>query len=271
MTGIHPLAHIEKGATIGKNVVVEPFAMIKENVVLEDNVVIKAHAYIDGFTTIKEGAVIWPYASIGTKAQDLKYKGEKTFVVIGRNCEIREYVTINSSCQENTSVTVGDHCLLMAYCHVAHNCQVGNYVIMANGAQLAGHVTVEDYAIIGGMTPVHQFCCIGGHAMVGAFSPVSHDIPPYTIGGGVPYKLGGLNLVGLKRRNFSLQVRQELSKAFRFTYRMGLGLQEALGKIEKEVSPLPEIQHWIRFCKATKRGLINLDKNIKEIEKPVTT
>ncbi|PIS00259.1 MAG: acyl-[acyl-carrier-protein]--UDP-N-acetylglucosamine O-acyltransferase [Chlamydiae bacterium CG10_big_fil_rev_8_21_14_0_10_35_9] len=257
-SNIHPNAVIEKGAKIGNNVTVEAFAVIKPNVTLEDNVTIKSHAYIDGYTTVGEGTVIWPSASIGTQTQDLKFKGEKTFVKIGKNCQIREFTTINSSCQEGSEVKVGDNCLIMAYCHIAHNCQLGNNVIMANNAMLAGHVIVEEKVIIGGMTPVHQFSRIGAYAMVGGFSRISHDIPPYTLGGGSPYKFGGLNMVGLKRNNFPLNVRQELSKAFRITYRMGLRLEEALELIEKEVQPLPEVKKWIHFCRSSKRGLLGL-------------
>jgi UDP-N-acetylglucosamine acyltransferase len=255
-SNIHPTAIIEAGAKIGNNVTIEAYAVIKSTVTLGNNVVIKSHAYIDGHTTIGDGTIVWPSASIGTKAQDLKYKGETTFVFIGKNCEIREFVTINSSCQEGSSVTIGDECLIMASCHVAHNCEIGNRVIMANGAMLSGHVTVEDYAIIGGMTPVHQFSRIGRYAMVGGFSRITHDIPPYTIGAGSPYKLGGLNLIGLKRNGFSLETRKALSKAFKLTYRSGLRLSEALDVIESEIEHNPHLQHWIEFCRASRRGLI---------------
>ena len=258
MSNIHPNAIIEEGAQIGKDVTIEAFAVVKSTVTLKDRVTIKSHAYIDGNTTIGEDTVIWPGASIGTKTQDLKFKGETTYVIIGKRCEIREFTTINSSCQEGSCVKVGDDCLIMAYCHIAHHCELGNRVIMSNGAMLAGHVIVEDFAIIGGMTPVHQFTRIGCHTMVGGFSRVSHDIPPYTIGGGVPYKFGGLNMVGLKRRNFSLEVRQNLSKAFKITYRSGLHLEEALEKIENEVELCPEIEHWLSFCRNSKRGLLGL-------------
>jgi UDP-N-acetylglucosamine acyltransferase len=259
MTNIHPLAIVEPGAKLGKNVVVEAFAVIKGNVVLKDDVVIKSHAYIDGNTTIGEGTIIWPGASIGTKTQDLKYRGEKTFVEIGKRCEIREYVTINSSCQENSTVRIGDECLLMAYCHVAHNCEIGNKVIMSNSAMLAGHVIVEDCARIGGMTPVHQFSRIGCYAMVGGFSGVLRDIPPYTVGGGFPYKFGGINIIGLKRHQFPLEVRVALSKAFKLTYRSGFHLEEALVQIENQVESLKEVKHWIEFCKTSKRGLLGLE------------
>lgn len=259
MSNIHPQAVVEPGAKVGKNVTVEPFAVVKSTVILEDHVTIKSHAYIDGNTTIGEGTIIWPGASIGTKTQDLKYRGEKTFVVIGKRCEIREFVTINSSCQENSTVRIGDDCLIMAYCHVAHNCEIGNRVVMSNSAMLAGHVIVEDCAIIGGMTPVHQFSRIGCYAMVGGFSRVPRDVPPYTVGGGFPYKFGGVNIIGLKRHKFPLETRVALSKAFKITYRSGVRLEEAIAQIEREIEPYPEVKHWIAFCRSSKRGLIGLE------------
>ena len=257
-SNVHPLAVVEPGAQIGVNVTVEPYAVIKKNVVLHDNVTIKSHTYIDGHTTIGEGTTIYPGASIGTKPQAISFKGEITYVRIGRHCEIREFVTINSSLHENSCVEIGDRCMLMSYCHIAHNCKLGNNVIMSNNATLAGHVVVEDCAIVGGMTPVHQFVRIGCYAMVGGLSRVTHDVPPYTIGAGIPFKFGGLNLIGLKRRGFTLETRQELSKAFRLMYRSKLHFDEALERTEKELKPLPEVKHWIEFCKATRRGLIGL-------------
>lgn len=266
MRNIHPLAIVEPGAKIGENVTIEPFAVVKSTVTLEDYVVIKSHAYIDGNTTIGEGTIIWPGASIGTKTQDLKFKGEKTYVVIGKRCEIREFVTINSSCQEGSVVRIGDECLIMAYCHVAHNCEIGNRVVMANSAMLAGHVTVGDCAIIGGMTPVHQFSRIGTHAMVGGFSRVPRDIPPYTIGGGFPYKFGGINIIGLKRNKFPLDVRIALSKAFKLTYRSGLHLEEAISQIQTQLGSYEEVNHWIHFCKTSKRGLLGLEGVAKQTQ-----
>ncbi len=266
---INPHAYIEEGVKIGKNVTIEPFVVIKKNVIIEDNVTIKSNAYLDGYTTLKKNVVIWPGACIGTKPQDLKYKGEKTFIEIGENTEIREFVTINSSCSENSKIQVGKNCLIMAYCHIAHNCNIGNYVIMANNSMLAGHVSIEDHVIIGGMTPIHQFSRIGKYAMVGGFSGVSHDIPPFTIGRGLPYRLGGLNIIGLKRKGFPLEVRNELAKAFRLTFRMGLRLEESLKRIEKELKPIEEIRYWVNFCKTSKRGIINLEGITKKCEKNV--
>lgn len=255
---ISPQAIVEPGAKVGKNVAIEPFAVIKKHVVLEDNVVVKSHAYLDGYTTVGEGTVIFPFASIGTKPQAIKYKGEKTFVKIGKNCEIREYVTINSSLTEGTSVEIGDGCFLMSYCHIAHNCSLGNGVVMANNATLAGHVIIEDFAIVGGMTPIHQHVRVGSYSMVGGFSRVPYDIPPYTLGAGVPYRMGGLNLVGLKRHGFPLEVRTELSKAFRILYRSKLKVDEAIARIQSELQPFPEIQHFVEFCKDSKRGIIGI-------------
>lgn len=263
-SNIHPTAIVEPGAKIGNHVTIEPYAVVKCNVTLEDRVIIKSHAYIDGNTTIGEGTIVYPSASIGTKTQDLKFRGEKTFVKIGKNCEIREFVTINSSCQENSVVQVGDNCLIMAYCHIAHNCVLGNRVIMSNNATLAGHVTVEDCAIIAGFTPIHQFVRIGGYAMVGGMSRVTHDIPPYTIGGGIPFKFGGLNIIGLKRHGFPLKVRRELSKAFKLLYRSKLHLDEALLRTEQEVELLPEVKHWIKFCRESKRGILGLQGVISQ-------
>jgi UDP-N-acetylglucosamine acyltransferase len=264
-SNIHSTAIIEPGAKIGENVTVEAYAIVKGNVTIEDNVTIKSHVYLDGHTTIGSGTTIWPGASIGTKTQDLKFRGEKTFVVIGKNCEIREYVTINSSCQENSVVRVGDHCLIMAYCHIAHNCEVGSRVIMANAVNLAGHVIVEDFAVIGGMTAVHQFTRIGCYTMVGGFSALKHDVPPYTIGAGDPYRLGGLNRVGLKRHGFPITVRRDLARAFKLTYRSGLRLTAALEKIQQEIEPSLYIEHWIQFCMASRRGLVGLGlKNSKQ-------
>lgn len=258
-TLIHQTAIIAPGVKIGNNVTIEPYVVINSpHVILEDNVTIKSHAYIDGYTTIGAGTTIYPSASIGTQTQDLKYRGEKTLLHIGKNCTIREFATINSSCGEDSIVQIGNDCLIMAYCHIAHNCVVGNRVIMSNNATLAGHVTVEDCAIIGGMTPIHQFVRIGSYAMVGGMSRVTHDIPPYTIGAGIPFKFGGLNIIGLKRHGISLEIRQQLSKAFKLLYRSQLHREEALKRIELELKPLPEVKHFVEFCRNTKRGLMGL-------------
>ena len=264
---IDKTAIIEKGAKIEEGVTVEPYAVIKSDVHLKKGVTVKSHAYIEGHTTIGENTTIYPFASIGTKTQDRKFKGEKTYVRIGQNCEIREYVSINSSCGEDSAVTIGDNCLLMGYCHVAHHCEIGNHVVMANASMLAGHVTIEDHVNVGGMTAVHQFCRIGAHAMIGGQSGILRDVPPYTIGfGSRAYRIGGINIVGLKRLKFERKDMQALLKAYKITYREGLPINEALDKIEKELEPSPAIIHWLQFARNSKRGLsgIGLDEKIPE-------
>lgn len=258
MSNIHPSAVIEPGAEVGKDVTIEPYAIIKSGVKLGDGVTVKSHAYIDGNTTIGSGTTIYPGASIGTKTQDLKYSGETTFVYIGKDCEIREFATINSSCGENSTVEIGDGCMIMAYCHVAHNCQIGDGVIMSNGVQLAGHVALGDHATIGGMTAVHQRVRIGRHAMVGGMGRVTADVPPYSMGGGSPFRMAGPNRVGLKRYGFSFREQQAILCCYKLTYRSGYRLEEALRRIEAEVEALPVVQDWIEFCHNSQRSLIGL-------------
>jgi UDP-N-acetylglucosamine acyltransferase len=258
MTEIHPTAVIEPEVELGEGVIIEAYAVIKGRTKLGKGVVVKAHAYIDGNTTIGEGSIIYPGARIGTRCQHQRFQGEETFVTIGRNCEVREFATINSSTDEGSRVVVGDDCLVMAYAHIAHDCYLGRGVTMSNNATLAGHVSIDDYAIVGGMTPVHQRVRIGRFAFVGGLSRVSHDIPPYTLVGGNPCKIGGLNLVGLKRHGFSFELRCQLTKAFRLVYRSGLHLNDALSKIESELDLSPEMAHWVDFCRTSQRGLIDL-------------
>lgn len=272
MTEIHPTAIIDPEAQIGEGVTIGPYSVIHGGVILKDGVDVKGHVYIDGNTTIGEGTVIWPFASIGTRTQDLKYSGENTFVRIGKQCQIREYVTINSSTIENSEVTVGDQCLLMTGSHVAHNCHVGNRVIMANNATIAGHVTIGDFANIGGLVGVHQYCRIGSYAMVGGMSGIVRDIPPFSLAAGNPPKIGGLNLVGLKRRGFSFETRKTLSHAYRIFYRSGLRSEDALKKIEDDVELLNEVKLFIDFCRSSTRGLTSHGRNIQlnDLEKDLS-
>jgi len=256
MTSIHPLAVVHPAATLAEGVVVEPFATIGTHVVLHEGVVVKSHAVIDGHTQSGTGTIIYPHAVIGTAPQDLKFRGEITQIQIGARCQIREFVTINSSTQAGCKTVIGDECMLMASSHVAHNCEVGSRVILANGAILAGHVLVEEGAIIGGMTPIHQWSRIGKFSMVGGMSRIGGDMPPYMIGGGIPFKMGGLNLVGLKRRGIPKEVRFAQTRAFRILYRSQLHTEEALDRIERECDPIPEILHLLRFCRQSRRGLV---------------
>jgi len=247
---ISPDAHLEEGVEIG------PYSIIGSDVKIGKNTLIGSHTVIDDYTHIGEGNHIFQFCSIGAPPQDLKFGGEKTRVVIGNFNTIREFVTIHRSTTADIGVTIiGDHNLLMAYTHVAHNCKLDNNIIMSNAATLAGHIHIEDYAIISGLTGIHQFCRIGEHCMIGGASAVVKDIPPYVIAQGNHAKLFGLNLIGLKRRNFSENTIKAISEAYRIIFRSKLLLEDAIKKAEAEVENLPEVNHFIKFIKESERGV----------------
>ncbi len=213
---IHSTAIIEDGATLGQNVAIGAYSVVGAHVTLGDNVILKSHVVVDGFTTIGQGTVIYPFASIGSAPQDLKFKGEKTTLTIGKNNTIREHVTMNPGTADGGHATiVGDNGLFMMASHIAHDCKVGNGVILANNATLAGHVEVGDNVIIGGLAAVHQFVRIGKHAIIGGLSGVEHDVIPYGSVVGERASLSGLNLVGLKRRGFSREAIHGLRNAYK--------------------------------------------------------
>jgi UDP-N-acetylglucosamine acyltransferase len=253
---IHPTAIVSPTAELGEEVSIGPYSVIEGDVIIGSGTEIGAHVYIDRFTRIGRNCHIYPFASIGTAPQDKKFKGEKTQVVIGDENVIREYVTINRGTSGGGGVTtLGDQNLLMAYVHVAHDCHLGNGIIMANLATLAGHVILEDYSILNGLVAIQQFVRIGAYAYIGGKSGVLKDIPPYVIASGDRAKLFGLNIVGLKRHDFSDEVIMALKKAYQIIIRSHLTLQEALLRVEKEVSPLPEVVRFLEFIRNFQQGL----------------
>ena len=212
---IHSTAIIDPAAKLGKDVQIGPYSIVGPEVVLGDRVRLHAHVVVEGRTVIGEGTEIFPFASIGSVPQDLKYHGERSTLTIGKRNKIREHVTMNPGTEGGGMATVvGDDCLFMMGAHVAHDCQVGNHVILANNATLAGHVQVGDYAVIGGLSAVHQFVRIGHHAMIGGMSGIENDVIPYGQASGERAHLVGLNLIGLKRRGFSREEIQNLRAAF---------------------------------------------------------
>ncbi len=216
---IHPTAIVEDGARVGADVEIGPYCVVGPEVALGDGVHIIAHAVVTGRTTIGAGCEIFPFASIGHRPQDLKYKGEPSELIVGERNVIREHVTMNPGTEGGGMVTrVGDDCLFMVGAHVAHDCELGNHVILANNATLAGHVRVDDYAILGGLSAVHQFVRIGKHAMIGGMSGVEHDVIPYGSVMGDRARLSGLNIVGLKRRGFSRDEIHDLRTAYRLLF-----------------------------------------------------
>jgi UDP-N-acetylglucosamine acyltransferase len=218
-TFVHPTALVAQGAKIGAGVTIGPFCLISENVEIGDSVKLLSHVVVEGRTSIGAGTEIYPFASVGHRPQDLKFAGEPSTLSIGRNCTIRENVTINPGTRGGAMKTViGDNCLLMASSHVAHDCQLGNNVVVANYGGIAGHCQLGDFVTIGGMVALHQFVRIGSHAFIGAQSMVDADVIPYGMALGNRAKLGGLNLIGLKRRKFDREAIHRLRTAYRMIF-----------------------------------------------------
>ena len=251
MPQIHPTAIVAPGASLADNVIVGPYCMIGENVVLAAGVSVRSHAVIDGRTTVGEDTRIFPFASIGLEPQDLKYRGEASELVIGRNNRIREYVTMNPGTVGGGMVTrVGDNCLFMVGAHVAHDCQIGNDVIMANNATLGGHVIVDDYAILGGLSAVHQYVRIGKHAMIGGMSGVERDVIPYGQVMGDRARLCGLNIIGMQRRGFSREDIQGLRNAYHFLFSSDGTLSDRVNETAERFTGIGPVDDIIDFIRA---------------------
>ncbi|MFT4715500.1 MAG: UDP-N-acetylglucosamine acyltransferase [Paracoccaceae bacterium] len=219
-TYIHPSAIIEDGAQIGAGCRIGAFCVVGEKVVLGDNVELLSHVVVSGDTSIGAGSKIWPFASIGSAPQDLKYQGEPTKLIVGENNMIREYVTMNPGTAGGGGVTrVGDGNLFMMQLHVGHDSQIGNNIVFANDVQLAGHVVIGDNAVIGSMAGVHQYCRVGKGAMVGAGSIVVNDVIPYGATLSERASLAGLNLVGLKRRGYDKDKINELRHVYKTLFK----------------------------------------------------
>jgi len=253
---IHPSAVIEEGAVLGEGVSVGPFSVIGKGAKIGRGTKILSSVVIEGSVEMGENCTIYPFTSIGLPPQDLKYKGEDTSVRIGNNNIIREYISIHRASVGGDGATViGDDNFLMAYVHIAHDCKLGNHIIMANAATLGGHVLVEDGAVMGGIAAVHQHARIGTLAMVGGFSGISQDIPPYTMASGARAKLYGLNIVGLKRNGFSDEKISELKQAYKILFREKCAMKEAIKKVQEELPYTEEIARLLEFIQQNKRGI----------------
>jgi UDP-N-acetylglucosamine acyltransferase len=253
---IHPTAIVDAKAEIDADVEIGPYSIIRDNVSIGSGTVIGSHVNVDRYVSIAPECHIFQYASVGTPPQAVKFKGEKTFVKIGRGTVVREFTTINRGTEFGTGVTeIGEENLLMAYSHIAHDCQTGRKVILANNATLAGHITIGDYVTVGGLVAIHQFVRIGDYAYVGGKSAVPKDIPPYVIATGDRAKLYGLNRVGLKRHGFPETTVKELKKVYRIFFRIGITLNEAIERSLAEVDHLPEVISFINFIKSSQRGI----------------
>ncbi|MGE4169517.1 MAG: acyl-ACP--UDP-N-acetylglucosamine O-acyltransferase [Candidatus Margulisiibacteriota bacterium] len=253
---IHPTASVHSSAILGKDVSIGPYCIVGENVVIGDRTQLEAHVMVEKWTRIGDDCRIYVGCVIGSAAQDVKYGGEKTWVVIGDRNEIREYVTINRSTGKNTITEIGSDNIFLTHVHIPHNCRIGNHVIIANMTNLGGHTIVEDRATIGGMTGVHQFVRIGQGAMVGAYTRLPQDVPPFMLCEGNPAYIRGMNLVGLKRRGVSKQGIAEIKEIFKVLYRSDKNTTQALDEISKMTMETPEAQHLMGFLKAeSHRGI----------------
>lgn len=254
-TLIHANAVVSAEAQIGAGVSVGPGSVIEGNVTIGDRCRIGANTHIASGARLGKGIRVFHGAVVGSEPQDLKFGGEESLLVIGDNTTIREYVTLNRGTVDRGETRIGADCLLMAYSHVAHDCIIGSNVIMANSVNLAGHITIEDHAIIGGVVPIHQFVRIGRHAMIGGGFRVPMDVCPYALAGGYPLKIAGVNLVGLKRRGFTLEMIRPLQRAFKLLFSADLNTTQALERIESEVEKTTEVQEVLDFIANSSRGI----------------
>ncbi len=255
MTTIHPTAVVHPNAKIGEGCQIGPYCIIGEHVTLGADCKLHSHVVIDGHTTLGSGNEIFPFASIGLKTQDLKWKGGTTWTRIGDKNTFREYVTVHSATSDGDATVIGSENNILAYCHIAHDCQLGNHIVMSNVGTLAGHVTVEDHAIIGGLAAVHQFCRIGTMAIIGGCSKVVQDVPPYMLADGNPAETRTVNKVGMERNGVTEEAQGAMKQAYKIIFRDGLTISNALVRIEAELPKLPEVLHLLQFARSSERGL----------------
>jgi len=251
---IHPTAIVDEGAELADDVVLGPYVVVGDGVTLSSGVTVGAHATVTGPTTIGSGCQIFPYAAIGGDAQDKKYRGEEAFLKIGEGNIFREFTTINRGTQGGSTL-IGNDNLFMAYSHVAHDAQIGNNCAFANSANIAGHVVIADNVVLGGLVGVHQHCRIGRCAMVGGGGMAAQDVPPFTIAQGDRARLFGLNIVGLRRNGFSLDVVNALKGAYRELFHQGLPLRIALEQVREVYAEVPEVSELVAFIESSTRGI----------------
>jgi len=252
---IHPSAVVHPNAQIGADCDIGPYCVLGEQVVLGEGCRLHSHVVIDGKTRLGRANEIFPFASIGLKTQDLKWKGGATFTEIGDQNTFREHVTVHSATSEGEVTRVGSRNHILAYSHLAHNVTVGDHVIMSNVATLGGHVVVEDHAVVGGLAAVHQFCRIGRMAIIGGCSKVVQDVPPFMLADGNPAETRTINKIGLDRNGVSEEVQGVLKQAYKILFREGLTISNALARIEADLPPSPELQHLVQFVRTSERGI----------------
>lgn len=255
MADVHPSAVIDPSAELGADVTVGPFAVVGPGVVIGDGSRLGPHVAIERDTVLGKGCVVHTGAALGGDPQDLKYRGERTQLIVGDRTVIREYVTLNRGTAAHGRTEIGRDCLIMAYAHVAHDCVIGDHVVLSNAVNMGGHVEIDDWASVGGLTAIHQFVRVGAHAFVGGASRVAKDVPPYVKAAEAPLKLFGLNSVGLERRGFPEEVRRELKRTYRLFFQSRLNISQALERARDELVLLPEVERFLAFVESSQRGV----------------
>jgi len=257
MAEIHETAIVDPAAELAHDVVVGPYSIIEGDVSIGEGTWIGPHVMVRNHTSVGRENRIFQYASIGEEPQHRSYKGEPTRLEIGDRNIIREYCTLNRGTAEHLGVTrIGDDNFIMAYAHIAHDCVLGNHIIFANGASLAGHVDVGDYAIMGGFSVAHQFCKVGAHCITGIGAICFQDVPPYTVAAGNPAKPFGINVKGLRRRDFSEETIRRLKSAYRLVYRSNLDVKTAIREIDALGEQDADVAMFGEFMRHSERGII---------------
>jgi UDP-N-acetylglucosamine acyltransferase len=254
-TQIHPTAIIDPSARLGEGVEIGPWAMLGPQVTVGDGCRLGPRSRLVRNVVLAERVSVGDGTIIGGDPQDLKFKGEETWVEIGADTIVREYTTINRGTAQSFRTTVGERCFIMTYVHLAHDCHVGDEVTIANGTQCAGHVTIHDRAVLSGLNAVHQFVTIGTFAFVGGGSRVNQDIPPYVKAVGNPMELYGLNSIGLQRAGFSGETISALKRAYRLFFNSELNLSQALERARSDLPASPEVERFLAFVESSERGV----------------
>jgi UDP-N-acetylglucosamine acyltransferase len=253
---IHPTAIVDAGAQIGAGSHIGPYCVIGPNVTLGEHCWLQHHVTLCGPMRAGARNKFYAYCSIGQQTQDLKYKGEPTYLEIGDENTFREFVTVNRSTTSEGKTRIGNRGNFLAYSHIGHDCTVGDEVVFSNNGTLAGHVEVGDNAVMGGLTAVHQFCRIGRFAITGGCSKIVQDVPPFMIADGNPAEIRGVNSVGLERKGYSAEKIKSIKEAFRLLFRSKCNTQQGIEAIRNELPPSEEINQIVEFIEKTERGII---------------
>lgn len=252
---IHPTAIIDPSAKLGDGVEIGPWVMLGPQVTVGDRCRIGPRARLQRNVRLADEVTVGDGSIIGGDPQDLKFKGEETWVEVGRGTIIREYSTINRGTSASYKTVVGERCFIMSYVHLAHDCHVGDDVVIANATQCAGHVIIQDRAVLSGLNAVHQFVTIGTYAFVGGGSRVNQDIPPYVKAVGNPMELYGLNSLGLQRAGFAGETIAALKRAYRLFFNSDLNLSQALERARTDLPAFPEVERFLAFVESSERGV----------------